>query len=200
MKKKYTVLRFFALSLGLTLHAESASVTIVAPTSLHNGSLTISDDIVFTITTSFNSSVNFVMDEWVTGDGNANGFGLANPGLAVSLNFGAVDTSASYIFDNPNSFDSFPDLSANDGWFGRYLVPLFVGDVVTLKSGSYQILADSTAGFNPLANQVFTGNMFIMDGNTTTRVSNIVALPEPSSVFLFSCSLVGLASRRRRVN
>lgn len=200
MNNTKTTTKSIALLLGLALSASAASITVVAPTPTTNGSLTISEDLIFSVTSNvINSGINFVMDEWVTGDGGSNGSFLS-PDLAISINGGAVSLPA-FIIDNPNSFNTWPDITANDGWFG-HPDPLnfLIGDVITLKSGSYTLQSDSgLLGFNSQSNQVFTGTMFITNGSAV-RVSNIVALPEPSSALLLGGSLAGLLIRRRRTN
>ena len=70
MKRSVTIASLTLALTVLALAAPSAqsALIVVAPTSSTNGSLTITNDIIFTITTAGNASL-FALDEWVTSDG-----------------------------------------------------------------------------------------------------------------------------------
>lgn len=156
----------------------NAGIIVVAPTATTNGSFQITSDITFTVTANGNANV-FVLDNWVTSD-NSWTFANYSPDLLISINGSASSSYAGRISDN-FTFDA-AQLSANDG----YLVPnigisVVSGDTVTLKAGTYALGA--VEGFNPQATQTFSGNMFITDV-VGVQLSNIVAVPEPSPIYL----------------
>jgi hypothetical protein len=198
MKRSFhtIILTLAAFSLlALAASQAQAALVVVAPTSSTNGSLTITNDITFTISTAGNAAL-FALDEWVTSDGTQNGSPFA--ALAISLNGAAPFTRDGELFDNLNSTAG--AVTPNDGYL--FFGPTFgvaIGDTVTLKAGTYTLGA--TPGFNPQANQTFTGNMFIAD-NSGTQLSNIVAasaVPEPTTIGLLAVGgITGLAVARRR--
>jgi hypothetical protein len=181
MKRPFriAILSFAALGvLVLAAPQARAALIVVAPTSSTNGSITITNDITFTISTAGNAQV-FALDEWVTSDGAQNGSAVS-PDLSVSVNGGAPGGHPNTFFDNLAM--TVGAITPNDGYF--YLSNAFAvsaGNTVTLKAATYTLAA--TPGFNPQANQTFTGNMFITDdvGNQLSNVVAAGAVPEPST-------------------
>ncbi len=168
-------------------------IVVTAPTASSNGSFQITTDITFAITTSGTAHV-FLLDEWVTSD-NSWTFSNYSPDLQISVNNGASGAYAGRFADNFNSFGF--QLSPNDGYLvTNAVISVTSGDNVTLKAGTYSL--GSVEGFNPQANQTFTGNMFLTDV-IGVRLSDIVALPEPSTFLLMlSAGLVMSPIRRAR--
>lgn len=86
-------------------------------------------------------------------------------------------------------------MSQNDAFFfaiiGNAVSP---GDTFTLKAQEYTLAPED--GFNPLASQTFTGEMYIMDLNGN-RLSNTVTVPEPSTTFLLAALSIPLLRRKR---
>lgn len=196
--------KIIALSLFLAgqIAASHAAVIVVAPTASTPGSFEITDDITFTITTPGTAQL-FVFDNWVaTPDPQTNS--QVSPSLSFSFNGGDAFTSNVILYDNVG----FPvgALTANDGIisnnsFANFSFSVSPGDTLTLKAGAYSLPINSD--FNPLTTQIFTGDMFIADGNATRLSDNVTtAIPEPSSAALLFgvVSAFALARRRSRGN
>jgi hypothetical protein len=179
-----------------------AAVVVVGPTASNAGSLTITQDITFTITTGVTGGdVNFffVLDEWVISDG---GRDLATiPPLLISLNGGAPRTYGSIGSFGGEIVDNFTGdlgfLTPDDGYFYYFGSPnLKTGDTVTLEAATYPIAPVS--GFNPQATQTFTGNLFMATSNGPFS-NTVAAAPEPvSGAFLAMGGLPLFVRRRRR--
>lgn len=184
-----------SMLLGATI-ASNAAIIAVAPTGSTPGSFEITDDIVFTITTS-GSFQYFVLDEWVTSDGAGTTQSLA-PFLSFSIN-GASFTEGSQLIDNIGF--NLGETTPNDGiLFINSPFSVTTGDTVTLKAGVYSI--SSTVGFNPLMTQTFTGDIFLTNGSGVRLSDNATAaIPEPSSAALIFgvASVCVLTLRRRKV-
>ncbi len=170
----------------------TAGIIVVAPTNSTSGSLQITADITFNITTAGSGQL-IIFDEWVTSDG-SQAFANLSPHLSISIN-GALPISRFGTFVDNLVFNQ-GQITSNDGYiFLNSSFSVSAGDTVTLKAATYNIAAIS--GFNQQASQTFIGNMFITDGNGT-RLSNPVAVPEPSGLALvLTAGVVGLFLRRR---
>lgn len=173
----------------------SAGIIVVAPTANTPGSFQITADITFTINTAGDVEL-FALDEWVTSDGSPNG-SIISPNFSISINGNLPGSyTAGSFFDNLNS--TINQITANDGYFTiRSLLPVIVGDTVTVKAGTFSLAAAS--GFNPQATQTFTGSMFIT-GDNGSRLSNVVTcVPEPYGLVLgLTAGIAGLFVRRRK--
>lgn len=90
-----------------------------------------------------------------------------------------------------NSFD----LRPTDGLFYLNAFQVVVGDVVTLKQGSYTLPKQT---FSPEITQIFTGNMFIAT-NSGERISDITTVPEPSTYALLALGVGVLGWQMRRL-
>jgi hypothetical protein len=197
MKKNRSTLAVHTLAalslLALCAAPARAAIIVVAPTTSTNGSLTVTNDITFPITTGGNAAL-FALDEWVTSDGTENSSPFA--GLLITLDGGAPFTRNASLFDNLNSTAG--AVTPNDGYiFLGSTLGVVVGDTVTLDPGTYTLGA--TAGFNPQTNQTFTGNMFIAD-NTGTRLSDVVSagpVPEPATCTMLLFGGLAILHRRR---
>lgn len=133
----------------------------------------------------------FVFDDWVTSDGARTDLPL-NPQLAFSLNGSNFSYPAS-LGDNLSV--SLKSISSGDG-FAYIVTPrtLVVGDVLTLKAGSYTFSGDTE--FNRTTAKTFTGKLFVAD-NDGTMLSQLTSVPEPSAALLGLLG-AGLMLRRRR--
>lgn len=167
-----------------------AAVIVVAPTGSTPGSIQITSDISFNITTS-GAAKGFNLDEWVVSDGRQNA-SACNPSLAISLNGGTPGAFPGLFYDNLAGTAN--DVTANDGFF--YLtnpIAVTAGNTLTLKARIYSL--GTLIDFNPQATQTFIGNMFVVD-SSGFRLSANTFVPEPSALAL--CSLGALALLRRR--
>jgi hypothetical protein len=190
-------------SLALTAICAStagASIIVTLPTASVTGSIEITNDISFTVT-SPGSMVHVVLDEWVTSDGGRDSIGglSISPSFNYSLNGGSTLStplaSGAGFSDNYNTTSN--ALTPNDGRFtlsgGIILSP---GDIFTIKAMTYTLAANSMPlGFNSQAQQTFTGNLFLASLNLN-RLTSSVAVPEPSTAALVSLAGLGLFRRR----
>lgn len=198
------ILKSLIASLALvTLSSASADAAVIftLPTPTVDGSIVITQDINFTMTTA-GGPLFMVFDEWVTNDGTRNLFSAASisPNFSRSVNGGATGTS---IWDQiqDNNF-ALNDVTLNDGYLKiGTTVGLTAGDVYTVKAATYTLAAGSLpVGFNPQAAQTFTGEAFLA-GASLNRLSantSVGAVPEPSRAMLTLAGLGGVALRRRR--
>ena len=175
-----------------------AAIVVTLPTATVAGSIVITNDINFTITTAGLVQI-VVFDEWVTSDGSnsaISGSAIA-PGIAYSVNGGSPAAGIPILFlDNGNG--TALDLTANDGFLAFLSSSVAVNDTFTLKAASYSIAAGSLPpGFNPQGSQTFAGNAFLTDapGN---RLSANAAVPEPGTTLLGALAGLALLRRRRR--
>lgn len=206
MKPHRTLLTFAAaLALGLGAATQSrAAIVVTLPTATVAGSIVITNDINFTVTRTGNM-IWIALDEWVLSDGSRTSFsGSAVSGpIRYSINSGAVSTvgfaSAEAFLDN-HTVNSL-DLTTNDGFLTTSSpISLTTGDVFTLKAAIFPLAANSLpSGFNPQAQQVFTGNAFLMNNSLNRLSANTPvggAVPEPGTAALGA--LAGLTLLRRR--
>jgi len=192
MMKNICLAAFSCIATIAFASQSSAAIVVVAPTPTTPGSVEITQDINFTITTSTVAMI-LVLDEWVTSDGGMDATNIS-PDLAFSINGGPTITRESLFYDNFNGVTG--TITANDGLFlWTSFISLDAGDTLTVKSGTYTLQA---AGFfNPQVTQTFTGNVFLTDSNGFI-MSNVVAIPEPSSTFLMGVGACLIAMLRRR--
>jgi hypothetical protein len=192
MKNKLIAL---SLLLAAQIPAANAAIIVVAPTGSSTGSFQITDDITFTITA--NGSLQyFVFDEWVAMDAGQTTQSLS-PFLSFTIN-GSPFTEGSQLMDNIGF--NLGETTPNDGLLIiNSPFSVLTGDTVTLQAGTYSI--GSAVGFNPLATQTFTGDIFLTNGSGVRLSDNATAaIPEPSSAALILgvMSVFALARRRNR--
>jgi len=180
------------LALVSLANQATAGIIVVAPTNSTSGSLQITADITFNITTAGSGQL-IIFDEWVTSDG-SQAFANLAPHLSISINGASPISRFGVIVDNLGFTQG--QVTANDGYiFLNSSFSVSTGNTVTLKAATYNIAAIS--GFNQQASQTFIGNMFVADGNGN-RLSNPVAVPEPSGLALvLTVGVAGLFLRRR---
>ena len=188
---KILLLALCLMSAGV--FAAHGAIVVVAPTASASGSFYVTEDVTFQITiASENRSIGFHFDEWVTSDGNQT-FAAFAPDLALSIN-GISTTYAGDFADNLTF--KVNEVSANDGYFiTRSPISLAVGDILTVKAGSYTL--QPTPNFNPQATQTFVGEFFVANENGI-KLADSVIVPEPSSMLLVVVGLLLMHRRHRR--
>ncbi len=198
-----------ALLAGLTLAlaslpAAQAAVIVTLPSSSAEGSIVITQDISFRITTS-GTMVAFLFDEWVTSDRENDIYWLYDPqqSLDYTLNGGSpTATPLSSFRDNIAVFGG--AMTPNDGYLllnTKVGVGVSVDDVLTLKAQTWMLPAGTLpAGFNSQANQTFTGSMYLtdVDGGRLSANTPVGAVPEPGTTLLGALAGLTLLRRRRR--
>ena len=190
------------LAVGSAMPA-AAAIVLTLPTASTAGSLVITEDIEYTITTTGNLSI-IIFDEWVTNDGTrsritADAFSAAP--ISYTINAGPPAGGAvSSLVDNTGAV--FNHVNHNDGYlFFLSDIPVAAGNTFTLLAATYELSAGSLpVDFNPQANQTFTGNSFLAgrDGARLSSDTSAGAVPEPSQLVLLTGALLPLALRRRR--
>lgn len=186
---------------GMTLSSASAAVVIVAPTETTTGSLEITEDILFVLTSGgFPSSL--VFDEYTSSNGEViTTYTDLNVPLKFTLN-GVLVTSvfASGFGDNVTSPNH--DFTSKDGFIKTLGFPeVFAGDLLILKASSYILSKTNPAQgvFNPQATQTFTGTTFMTNSAASRISSNGQAVPEcGSAILLVSAGGLMVARRTRR--
>lgn len=191
---------FVALVLCAVVESR-AGIIVTLPTATVPGSLVVTEDVEFTITSPGDVDV-IVFDEWVAADAFTDTILPANigPAIAYSLNNGpTVLANQKGLFDNLSA--SLYDVTANDGFWGAAIGSVLLSDVVILKAATYTLAAGSLpAHFNPAAAQTFTGEAFLTDpfGNRLSGNTSVGgAVPEPGTIGLGLLSGLAFLGRRR---
>lgn len=192
------IISSFVLVLAFSSVLSRAAIIVEAPTATTPGSLTITNDITFSVTGSGNAGM-FVFDEWVTSDGVQNGSSNIDYSsyLAYPVNHNNSPLPTSFdLFQTDNTTFSSGHVTPNDGllvMIGSFAV--VAGDSVTLKAG--ELIIPKMSDFNAQATQTFAGNMFVVDTNYI-RLTDTVLVPEPSvTAVLFGAGALALVFRRR---
>lgn len=184
---------------GMTLSSASAAIVIVAPTETTTGSLEITEDILFVLTSGgFPSSL--VFDEYTSSNGEIiTTYTALNVPLKFTLN-GVLVTSVFVSAFGDNVTSPNHDFTRNDGFIRTEGFPeAFAGDLLILKAGSYILSKTNPAQgvFNPQATQTFTGTTFMTNSAASRISSNGQAVPEAGSAVLLLVSACGLLAARR---
>ena len=183
-----------ALAVGMLLAGTAARaemITVGGDQTNGTGTLTINQDITFTINTANNSNgFIFAFDEIVQND-NSRDFADFS-GLTCSVN-----GTNSYAVDRwvDNLADTIFDLTPNDGYvfsFNATSLSLSPGDTVTLHAGTGTMDGTAIPSFNPWSSGNY--NMFLVD-SYGERISDVV--PEPSVFALSGLVGIGVLAIRR---
>ena len=193
MKRSPFLILTLTLTVGSAAFAPAdAAIIVVAPSAGSPGSLQVTADINFAITTAGRVKW-FLFDEWVVSDG-AQSVANSPSGFSYSQNGGAPASQSGFFLDNMAATGN--DFTPNDGLIilsvGVVVAP---GDTFTLKAGLYGVQA--TSSFNPQGTQTFTGNMFVTN-DSGVRLSGNVLVPEPTALALCGLGSLVLARRQRR--
>ena len=184
---------------ALSVGGATAAIVVDLPTPSSNGSLQITQDISFTVTVG-GQMQSLVFDEWLANDGNYDGIDFTLP-ISYTINGGSVMNINSYrLADNTLGFFG-GSVTADDGHLiFASAVSLLAGDVFTLKAGAYTLPQGSYPNFNPLADQTFTGNVFLANSSHVTMTAlTPVEVPEPTRAVLLIGGMILTMNRRRRV-
>lgn len=180
----------------------AAQMIVNGPTTTQTGSLVITQDIVYTITSNISAGSPFalVLDEWTTSNTDivTTYTDLGTPLVFMLNDIQLNSVTSTGLGDNVTSPNN--DFTSNDGFFIIYSVPqMRTGDKLTLKAGSFVLSKTnpSQGVFNPQATQTFAGNTFLTN-SAAVRISNVVAVPEPGSTIFGLASCVLLLTRRSR--
>lgn len=169
--------------------AQAEMLTISGDQTAGTGSLTINQDINFTVTAGGSSTILFIFDEIVTSDGNRDLVTFS--GLEYSVNGGTKAPLVNWT-DNLASVPA-GAITANDGYiYASSLANISVGQTVTLHAGTGTMTGSAVGNFNPWTSGDY--DMFITDisGNA---LSNVV--PEPSVLALVGVFGAGVVGIRR---
>lgn len=175
------------------------NILFVAPDYLkYEGSMQITEDITFTVTKRDSILCYFVFQNLVqTNDGNSTIVAVA-PDLALDIGGGpAYQLNTDFV---GNATPALGDITETDGYltFGNGIYPVTEGDTVVLKAGSY-VLSGLDGVVNPQVTQTFDGTMFLADADGK-MISEVVAVPEPSTWGLAGAGLVGVVAVGLRRN
>jgi hypothetical protein len=164
------------------------------------GSLEITHDIEFTITSSGNLFF-VVFDDWVgTSDGGLTALGDSPAALlSYRIDGGSIQTRAlGNLYDNNLNAGS---IDPRDGFFVLESgLSLVAGQTLTILAQTHTYSGNST--FNPAAKQVFTGDVFLASSSASVMSSpvSLSSVPEPSEwAAAAGVGLLGFAVWRRRV-
>ena len=194
-----------ALTLGLGAASQSrAAIIVTLPTAVAAGSIVITDDISFTITTAGIPRI-ILLDEWVSNDNSFDTFSA--PAYSPSVVSYSINGGATLAIPHGGLTDNvtfaFGAATANDGIFGfgnNSVGTLSVGTVFTLKAATYVVAAGAAAStYNPQAGQTFTGNAILTTDGLAPLSANtpVGAVPEPGTALLGALA-GGLSLLRRR--
>jgi len=180
------------LLIGATAQAEM--ITVGGDPAAGTATLTINEDITFTITEATGPTyLFFIFDEIVTSDDSLTTGGFS--GLEFSVNGG---DKASIEDWRDNQVDTFGDVTANDGWiYGPTVYTVVADDTVTLHAGTGSML-QPVPSFNPWSSGDY--DLFIVDIHTGNKISGIGAVPEPATAGLLGISALVLYGLRRVKN
>lgn len=167
---------FFSALTFLWCQNVQGSVILSGDVTSTGGTLQITSDISFNITSTTTDFRALAFDEWVLSDVSTQGLTMNN--LNYQINGGAIQsTSNSTLQDNFTGIDG--PLTANDGYVLFDALSVTAGQTVTIKAGSYTVTSGH-GDFNPTAVGTFTGNAFLTTATTPiSLISNTVVVPEP---------------------
>ena len=169
--------------------ARAEMITVGGDQTAGTGTLTINQDITFTINTAYSGVLFFMFDEIVPDDGSQTHVNFS--GLTYSIN-GSGSYALNQWVDNINSPGG--DTTPNDGYIYNSLTANSVspGDTVTLHAGTGTMDGTASPNFNPWSSGNYS--MFIVN-DSPNRISNVV--PEPSVFALSGLVGIGVLTIRR---
>ncbi len=111
--------------------AQADMITVGGDQTAGTGTLTINQDINFTVTADLDGQILFIFDEIVTSDGGQNFTDML--GLEFSVNLGAR-TALTLWRDNAEF--SMGEMTPNDGFIQGASATVAIGDIITLHAGT----------------------------------------------------------------
>lgn len=169
---------------------QAEMITVGGDQTAGTGTLTINQDLDFTILSNHTGLILFTFDEVVVEDADYTQAVNNFSGLEFSVNGGTAHSITKWVDNMGGPWGS--AFTANDGYiYGLDSVSLSPGDIVTLHSGT-GTMTETQAGFNPWGSGTY--NAFLVDGSGN-RFSDVV--PEPATAGLLGLSAIGLAFYRK---
>jgi hypothetical protein len=201
-RMKFLAVTCSLFSFSLLSGIASAAIVISGTPSVPPGtfSLTITEDIHFTITESSGPNVFMALQNFGAGLGSSNVYSYDR--VDYSLN-GGPDTYATYSLFVPNTYTPYGPVLAEDGVLAFPGPMVVAGDTLTIRAGTYSYSGSS--GIPASIVGTLEGNVFLFaygpeyESELTHRVSNVVSLavPEPHSLLLTAVGGLALLRRRR---
>mgnify|MGYP000014664951 CR=1 FL=1 len=191
------------ITFGSLVGGANAAITVSGLFSDGSADISITQDITYTVTVG-GVFTGLVLDEWLTYDGSQQTSGLVDSNrnsysVEISINGMINQLVNGWSFVENHGLAAFNDLTINDGYFAASTMrpTLMVGDTITIRASTWDV--DSISGFNQASVGTFSGDTFLISSNGT-RLTNIVAVPEPSASLLLGLGALGLVARRKRTS
>lgn len=194
MKIKNTLLTTL-VACSIAVSSANALIIVGGAITTTGGTVNITQDITLNITSS-GFAQHLVLDNWVTNDGNFSGIELTPNTLSYQINDGSIQTAEITSFTDNSTITS-GVLTPDDGYFFFDSISVTAGDTLKILSASYT--TTSSPNWNPEAIQSFAGDVFLASLGGSTRLSDNVAVPEPSTyAALAGLAMLGYVIARRR--
>ena len=176
-----------ALLLGASSQADM--ITVGGDQTAGTGTLTVNQDLTFTLTAAFNGPVMFVFDEVVISDGGQTYAYIS--GLEYSIN-GTRHSIGRWMDNFAANIGTVTD---NDGWLLTDSQTFSIGDTIVLHAGTATTYAGGGSAFNPWSSGDYDVYMMSNSGGLMSD-----AVPEPATAGLLGIAALALYGIRRIKN